>query len=155
MMNARGAVANARMREYGQRSLLTMIPSNGANRRACTTRRPASAERVEVEVVREPGVLFDMAVVGDSASFDAILEKQSAVLRAYAEGAEDGDVVPSKDVLDAAEWIRQALVEKIENKGKLQPAQHVCVFSTVLDRRCARVRAKRSAFLGFNARCIQ
>ena len=136
MMNARGVVANARMREYGQRSLLTMAPSNGANRRACTTRRPASAERVEVEVVREPGVLFDMAVVGDSASFDAILEKQSAVLRAYAEGVEDGDVVPSKDVLDAAEWIRQALVEKIENKGKLQPAQSKVLLGDCVDSLC-------------------
>jgi hypothetical protein len=79
MMNARGVVANARMREYGRHSLLKTAPSNGANRRACTTRRPASAERGEVEVVREPGVLFDMAVVG--AVVVAIISSREVLVR--------------------------------------------------------------------------
>ena len=134
---ARGAAVNARTRVYGSRSSVTTIRSKGAHGRGfAATRRPTSAERVEVEVVREPGVLFDMNIVGDSTSFDTILEEKTVLLRAYAEGVEDGELVPSEDVVAAAEWIRQALVEKIENKGKLQPAQSKVLLGDCVDSLC-------------------
>ena len=60
-------------------------------RRIATSRRGgvvARATRVEAEIVRSAGVLYDDAVVGDDDAYEATLDEKAATLRAYAEAIE-------------------------------------------------------------------
>jgi len=129
-----GAHSKINERRCGASKSVRAVVTRKTNGRARTSTR-AVTEAVNAEIVRDkdPGVLYDSAYIGESSRFDAILDEKSAVLRAYAQAVEDGDYSLSADATAAAEWVRQALVERIENKGKLQPAQSKVLLGDCVD----------------------
>ena len=94
---------------------------------------------MEAEVVPtlSPGVLYVPEFIGEPAQFEANLEIKAAALRQFVEELEEGSIVaPTAEAIDAAEWIRQALVQLIEERGKLQPAQSKVLLGDVVENLC-------------------
>ena len=139
-MTAMGAIATA----TATRAVTTRATRAGRTTRGIATTRPrrvvARATRVEAEIVRSAGVLYDDAVVGDDDAYEATLDEKAATLRAYAEAIEGGEAEAADaeaEANEAAEWIRQALVKRIETRGKLQPAQAKVLLGDVVENLCA------------------
>ena len=66
-----------------------------------------------------PETLYDTDVVGHNKEFDAKLADASAVIHAWAESVECGDIESvTPEATEAAEWIRQALTAKIDKNDK-------------------------------------
>ena len=133
--------AVARARAGYQRPKTRLGPKAWESRHARTgvTRTSAAAKRVEAEVVPtlSPGVLYVPEFIGEPAQFEANLEIKAAALRQFVEELEEGSIVaPTAEAIDAAEWIRQALVQLIEERGKLQPAQSKVLLGDVVENLC-------------------
>tara|TARA_B100000674_G_scaffold499232_1_gene543025 strand:- start:19044 stop:21278 length:2235 start_codon:yes stop_codon:yes gene_type:complete len=133
--------AVARARAGYQRPKTRLGPKTWESRHARTrvTRTNAAAKRVEAEVVPtlSPGVLYVPEFIGEPAQFEANLEIKAAALRQFVEELEEGSIVaPTAEAIDAAEWIRQALVQLIEERGKLQPAQSKVLLGDVVENLC-------------------
>jgi len=111
------------------------------SRRARTgvTRTSAAGKSVEAEIVPtlSQGVLYDPDFIGEPAQFEVTLELKASALRQFVEKLEEGSIVaPTAEAIDAAEWIRQALVQLIEERGKLQPAQSKILLGDVVENLC-------------------
>ena len=133
--------AVARARAGYQRPKTRLGPKTWESRHARTrvTRTNAAAKRVEAEVVPtlSPGVLYVPEFIGEPAQFEANLEIKATALRQFVEELEEGSIVaPTAEAIDAAEWIRQALVQLIEERGKLQPAQSKVLLGDVVENLC-------------------
>ncbi len=133
--------AVARARAGYQRPKTRLGPKTWESRHARTrvTRTNAAAKRVEAEVVPtlSPGVLYVPEYIGEPALFEANLDIKATALRQFVEELEEGSIVaPTAEAIDAAEWIRQALVQLIEERGKLQPAQSKVLLGDVVENLC-------------------
>lgn len=133
------AVARARAGYQRPKTRLGQKTWESRHARTRVTRTNAAAKRVEAEVVPtlSPGVLYVPEFIGEPAQFEANLEIKAAALRQFVEELEEGSIVaPTAEAIDAAEWIRQALVQLIEERGKLQPAQSKVLLGDVVENLC-------------------
>ena len=140
----RSSTSIARARARSRRSARLSSSSSWSNARARRCRIAAGAIAGDEDVAksaRAPGVLYDDAFVGSDDAFASKLEHNAAVLRRFVEALEGGaecsdDECGVDESNEAAEWIRQTLVRRIETGGKLQPAQAQILLGDVVENLC-------------------
>lgn len=135
MMSASTSATSVRTRARSTSARARTIRSENFRGR----RSPRAVADSVASEARSPGVLYDDAVVGADDAFTGILEAKSEILRGYVDEVEAG--TSTTEGLDeantAAEWIRQALVKRIETGGRLQPAQAQVLLGDTVENLCS------------------